>query len=110
MARSLAATPPPSLGSAISLPFSLTEETRIWSRRRRANTASLLSATRSPETTLPSRVLPFHTKAGIGSSYRDATPRGRCAPLTVGRRALIAPPAAPVDAPRFEAWTGRHRG
>ena len=61
IARSLAGTPPPNFGSAISLPFSLTDETRIWSRRSSAMTASLLSATLSPETTLPSRVLPFQT-------------------------------------------------
>jgi hypothetical protein len=61
MARSLEPTPPPSLGRAISLPFSLTEETRICSRRSRVITASLLSATRSPEMALPSLVLPFHT-------------------------------------------------
>ena len=60
-ARVLAGTPPPSFGRAISLPFSLTEETRIWSLRSRAMTASLLSATRSPETALPSRFLPFQT-------------------------------------------------
>ena len=48
--------------------FSFTEETRIWSRLSRAITASLFSATRSPETTFPSRVLPFQTKAGMGSS------------------------------------------
>jgi hypothetical protein len=67
-ARSLAGTPPPSFGSAISFPFSLTEETRICSRRRSAITASLLSPFFSPETDLPSRVLPFHTKAGIALS------------------------------------------
>ena len=60
-ARVLAGTPPPNFGMAISLPFSLTEDTRIWSLRSRAMTASLLSATRSPDTALPSRVLPFQT-------------------------------------------------
>jgi hypothetical protein len=61
MARSLAGTPPPNLGRTISFPFSLTDETRIWSRRRSAITASLFSAERSPDTALPSRVLPFQT-------------------------------------------------
>ncbi len=65
IARSLAGTPPPNRGSAISRPFSFTDETRIRSRRSSAVTASLLSATRSPETALPSWVLPFQTYAGI---------------------------------------------
>ncbi len=68
MARSLDGTPPPSFGSAISFPFSLTDETRICSRRRSAITASLFSAMRSPDTALPSRVLPFQTNAGIAPS------------------------------------------
>ena len=61
IARSLAGTPPPNFGRAISRPFSLTDETSTWSRRSSAMTASLLSATRSPETAFPSRVLPFQT-------------------------------------------------
>ena len=68
MARSFEGTPPPNFGRTNSFPFSLTDETRIWSRRRSAITASLLSATFSPETALPSRVLPFQTNAGTLSS------------------------------------------
>ena len=64
-ARSLAGTLPLSLGSATSFPFSLTEETRICSRRSSAITASLVSALLSPETALPSLFFPFQTKAGI---------------------------------------------
>ena len=64
-ARSLAGTLPLNLGRATSLPFSLTEETRICWRRRTAITASFVSADCSPETALPSRFFPFQTKAGI---------------------------------------------
>src|SRR5579859_825988 len=67
IAMSLVATlPPPSLGSANSLPFSLIAPT-IWMRSLRSCACStcLFSATRSPLTVSPAAVLPVNVKTGM---------------------------------------------
>ena len=53
--------PPPNLGRAISLPFSLTVVTTICWRRSAAITASLLSPMRTPVWAAPFRSRPFHS-------------------------------------------------
>src|SRR5437762_2973394 len=66
MAMSLVGTLPlPSVGRAISLPFSLMVVGEMRSRRSCACSTCLFSATRSPETFSPAAVLPVNVKTGI---------------------------------------------
>ena len=65
MAISFWPTPPPNFGTASSFPFSVTADTRICWRRRRAITASLLSAATEPSCIFPILFLPFQVYVGM---------------------------------------------